>query len=272
MQNVIKTVVFILLLSLSIEAQENRLTTSVSLVGMSMDYREYDANGKILDSEMSGFSEMLGVDMGISFLMHKTNNASTRLEANLITLTGDTDYVGSLLGSNNAYGSATSRTVNNIIDFDIKVIRTKLLTQALEINYLLGLGYHYWERQLSARQVEGYEWYSLRAGVGLGYRVNPKIKIATDLEYQYGFKHTMTSSYPALDVRLGSADIAKFSIPITYELNQNMNIIMAYVYEIQEISASNIQSALYEGTYQSFLEPQSTAKNQYIKIGVDFKY
>ncbi len=142
-----KTVVFILLVSLSIEAKENKFTTSVSLLGMSMDYREYDRSGKILDSEMSSFTEMLGVDIGMSFLMYQTSDASTKLQTNLITLSGNTDYVGSALGSNNAYGSLTSRTVNNIIDFDVKIIRTKILTQALEVNYLLGLGYHYWDRQ-----------------------------------------------------------------------------------------------------------------------------
>ena len=274
MQNVIKTVVFILLVSLSIEAKENRFTTSVSLLGMSMDYREYDRSGKILDSEMSSFTEMLGVDIGMSFLMYQTSDASTKLQTNLITLSGNTDYVGSLLDDPTCseYGCHKSRTVNNIIDFDVKIIRTKILTQALEVNYLLGLGYHYWDRQLSVSQVEGYEWYSLRAGVGLGYQISQKFKIATDLEYQYGFKHTMTSSYPVLDVTLGSADIMKLSIPLRYTLNNKMDFIMSYIYEIQEIGASNVQTASYKGTYRPFYEPQSTAKNQYIKIGLDFKY
>ena len=47
---------------------------------------------------------------------------------------------------------------------------------------------------------------------------------------------------------------------------------MSYIYEIQEIGASNVQTALYQGTYQGFYEPKSTAKNQYIKLGLDFKY
>ncbi|MDB2562067.1 DUF481 domain-containing protein [Sulfurimonas sp.] len=264
MQNVIKVIILVFVLSLSIQAKENRLSTSVALVGMSMDYREYDFSGNILDSEMSGFTDIMGVDMGLQFLLNETSSSYIKLETNLMTIGGYTDYVGSLLGSGQPYGSYVSRTVNNIIDVDINVKMQQKITDSFELQYALGLGYRYWERSLSSTQIEIYEWYSLRTMLGAHYKLSKKLKIGAEIEYQYGFNETMSASNLGSNFDLGGADIMKISIPLVYSYSDKLDFLASAVYEEQTIEHSNVINGFYE--------PDSTAKNQYIKIGVDFKY
>ena len=122
MQNVLTLIALSMVLTLNLQAKEDRFSSSISLVGMSMDYREYDKNGQILDSEKSSIIDLVGIDMGMKFLMYETSSSHTKLETNLVILGGRTEYVGSLLSVPPApeqpYGSYIGSTVNNIIDFD----------------------------------------------------------------------------------------------------------------------------------------------------------
>jgi len=248
---------FILLYSLV--ANANNISTSLSYVGMSMDYREY-ANGTIQDSEQSDFIDMMGVDMGLAYRL----SPSSHIETNFMALYGTTQYIGSNLNTNNPYGSVTSTTNNLIIDFDVLYKRSQQLNQIFTLNYGVGMGYRRWDRELSANQLETYEWFSLRSLLGLTANITPKIQTGMVLEYQYGFNETMSASNLGATFDLGGADIFKVSVPLTYKLNKTVNLIAQYSYEEQKIKASNVINGVYE--------PQSTAKNQYLQVGIEYNF
>lgn len=118
-----------LLLSFSVSnafAKESHMTASAAMVGMSMDYKEYDKSGKLLDSEESPYNDLTGVDMSIGYIFDKDSLGYSHIKANLLLLTGETKYVGSILGSGQPYGSYVSRTQNIIYDIDVSYIHTHI--------------------------------------------------------------------------------------------------------------------------------------------------
>jgi outer membrane protease len=272
MQKKIKLLIVMLSITTGLYAQSSQFTTSVSLVGMSMDYKEYDDGGTLLDSEKSGFTDIAGVEMNIGYLFDKEASAYNQVGINFMVLHGTTDYKGSLWNSGLGYGSHVDTTLNTIIDMDISYKRGYKVLNSLELNYGLGLGYRYWERSLSASQIETYTWYSLRPMVGAKYFVNDELNIGLSLEYQYGINPTMHESTFDYDFKLGHADIIEVSLPITYKYNERMDMFIEATFQQQIIEKSNtIQRAIGVDTYDIF-EPDSTANNQYLKLGMAFKF
>ena len=269
MQNVIKLVVLFLISGATLYAQENKISTSVALVLMNMDYREYNSSGQILDSEKSSLTNLIGIDMGLKFLMYSNARSKTTLEVNAMILGGYTDYVGSKRPTDldpipKPYGSYLSTTANTIVDFELGIKRKHLLNDGFNYYYAFKIGYRYWERGLSQAQIEDYEWYSLRTMMGTNYKLNQKFQLGVELEYQYGFKETMSASDLSSTFDLGGADIFKLSFPLVYKYNNNIDFNVEYIYTEQTIKESNVINGYYE--------PRSTAKNQYLQIGLDFKF
>lgn len=237
---------------------------SISLVGMKMDYREYDRVGILLDSEKSNFSDITGAEFAYRFFLDENTN----IEVKFFGVSGETEYVGSYIGSGAGYGSVVSRTSNDVRDLCIGYNAANMTNYGVAMLGGVGLGYRYWQRSLSATQVELYEWYSLRARVGMRFYYD---NWTTSLlaEYQYGIKPTMTATGIAEDFKLSSADIIKFSIPIRYTISQMVDISCSYVFEYQEIKESNV---VYDSTGTGYVEPDSKAYNQYVTLGIIFKY
>lgn len=245
-------------------AKDGKVVYSLALVGMSMDYKEYDTNGQLLDSEESSFTELTGTQIGIGYAFLKDISSYSIIKLNFMILRGQTQYKGSILGSGQAYGSLVSTTQNTIIDTDLSYKHIDIFNDFFKLSYGLGIGYREWERSLSASQVEVYKWYSIRPMLGVGIRVNEKLNIDSLIEYQYGINPIMTSSNPNLDFELGSADILELSFPVTYKYNKNLDFFVEAVFQKQTITRSNVNSGFYE--------PDSTAYNNYLKLGLTFNY
>lgn len=256
-----------LLLSFTISnifAKESYITSSVAIVGMSMNYREYNKVGVLIDSEESSYSEMTGAEMSLGYVFNKDDLAYSHIKFNLLLLGGETKYIGSYIGSGQPYGSAVSKTQNIIWDTDVSFIHTDILKNNFEFSYGLGLGYREWERALSASQIEVYKWYYFKPIIGVSVMVWDKVKLGANIEYKHGFETVMTSSNPKLDFTLGGANILEFSIPISYNYNKNMDLFFEATFSKQTINESNVNSGYYE--------PDSTAYNNYLKFGVAFKF
>jgi hypothetical protein len=263
MQKKIKLLIFMFLIVTSLYGQNSAFTTSVSLVGMSMDYKEYDNSSTLIDSEKSDFMELGGVEIGLGYMVSKEMSAYTQVNMNFMMLTGSSTYKGSVLGSGDPYGTITSTTQNTIMDMELSYKRGYSLSKSLELNYGLGFGYRYWERSLSASQVETYTWYSLRPMIGVDYALNNRVNIALELEYQYGINPVMDESTYG-EFTLGGADIIELSLPISYKYNEKLDMFFEYVYQKQTIEKSNVVSG--------YIEPDSIANNQYLKLGMRFKF
>ncbi len=237
---------------------------SVNYVGMSMDYKEYK-DGTLLDSESSGYSDLTGAEFKYKYNMEgETASDSNAISLTIMALDGDTNYVGSYIGSSQGYGSLTGTTSNKIYDFDLDFAHIYQQSQHYKIIVSLGLGYRFWRRELSAQQVEDYKWYSLRPSLAFSYNYK-SFSISPEFEYQYGLRPRMKASgVLAEEFKLGGANIMQFTLPVEYAFNQKFSLYGAYTYQYQKIRESNVVSG--------FLEPESKAYNEYIKFGLIFKY
>lgn len=255
--------ILLVLASTSLFARGSGYSLSTAFVGMSMDYREYDDAGVILNSEKSAFNEIIGSEFILDYTESYNDNTYAQAGIEMLFLGGNTAYVGSLIGSGLGYGSHLSSTQNNISDISLYYMYSHSFKNGFDLGYGVALGHRSWERILSASQIEVYYWYSIRPRAKLTYDFS-KFSIAALVEYQYGISPKMSATGFASDFNLGSANIAKLKIPLVYTLNNKINFFVEYVYEQQIIEKSNVQAGFYE--------PDSTANNQYTKIGMVFKF
>ncbi len=243
---------------------ETKMEYTLSYVGMNMDYKEYDRAGSLLDSEESGYSDLTGIEFGYSYFLDR----QSQIDFKVMSLSGDTKYVGSYLNSNQGYGSVVSTTKNEIRDIYLGYSGKNEYRNNFYLLGNLGVGYRYWQRSPSSVQVEEYEWYSLRLGIGAEYKYKA-FSIAVCGEYQYGIRPTMSATGINDEFELDSADIMQLSVPVRYEINEMFALFASYVFSRQEIKESNV---VFDNSGNGYVEPDSTAYNQYLKVGIIFKY
>jgi hypothetical protein len=231
---------------------------------MNMDYREYDKQGQILDSEKSDYMDIRGIYYDIGYILNKKSSYD-KISFSILSLGGKSDYKGSLLhDDDNIYGSLVSKSIHTIIDTKFAYNHISLIRKSLELSGGIGIGYRYWDRILSKSQSEVYKWFSIRPNVGLNYNIDRNFFLKTSLEYQYGINPVMIDVKPNNKYLLGSANILQANVALSFHIANTLNISLQYTYEVQEIGASNVVN--------SFYEPDSTAKNQYIRIGIIKRY
>lgn len=248
-------------------AAQNNVKYSIALVGMSMDYKEFDPTHTLLDSENSSLGKIIGYDMSFGYLFNPTDTSINEISLDISQLSGKSNYVGAILGSGGGYGSLKQTTANSFIDASLTYKHTKRYQNFLDISYGLGFGYHAWYRELSTTQAELYKWFSLRPSFGATV-IMDKFSAGVFGEYQYGFNALMSSSKPAMDFKLGGADIISVSFPLRYNFRKNLEFFTIYTLSKQEIKKSN--EVLSGGLY--YYEPDSTSYQNYLKIGATFKF
>ena len=261
----IKNIVLSTFLLASSLFAEIKTEYQISWVGMNMDYREYDRNGVLLDSEKSNFTDITGAEFQYRYFLDEYSN----IALNIMGVEGDTEYVGSYIGSGLGYGSVVSTTSNTVGDIAIAYNAKNMSDLGVMMLGGIGAGYRYWQRELSGTQIEEYTWYSLRAKVGVEYQYRNSVTIDLLLAYQYGIDPRMKATGFSSDFKLASANIVQVSIPVRYRVNDFLDFSCAYVYEYQEIKESDI---VYDGSGNGYVEPDSRASNQYLKVGMIFKY
>ena len=260
---------FFILFVNSLSAEEFHGEYKISLVGLQMDYREYDTNSVLLDSEKSSFNEMMGAEFEYRYFLDESIN----LELKVLMLSGTTNYMGSLIGSNQGYGSSSYTTSNDIRDITFMYNAKQISDFGINMLCGLGGGYRFWQRKLSASQIEQYDWYSLRGNIGIEYNLDTSVILKVLLEYQYGIAPSMKTNGIDGSFKLGSADILQISVPLRYEINKHFSLTCEYLYEYQKITKSNYLSGTLNGIYSnSWYEPDSSASDQYLKVGMIFKY
>jgi len=227
-----------------------------------MNYMEY-YEGLPLDSEESELSEMIGFDAGISYLFAKNSSSYAAINANLMMLRGKTTYRGSLIGSGDPIGTIVDKNKHSIMDVDLNYAQHYKMDRVVEFQYGLGIGYRLWRRELSISQIEEYKWFSLRPMVGAKFALDKGVNIGLGFEYQYGIYPLMQE--PTLgEFKLGAADIIEITLPVEYKYNNSLSLLFEYIYQEQTIKKSNMLNG--------YIEPDSTAKNQYLKLGLAFKF
>lgn len=256
----------------TLSAKEENLLFSASVVGMMMDYTEYDKNDVFLDSEKSDFNEMIGSEFRLAYQEQYGKKSAAEIGIDLNMIGGQTDYVGYYLISGLP---AINKTNNFIYDVAVDYRYSRIYENGFTIHAGLGIGYRSWRRELSADQIEVYTWASVRPQVGFSYSVD-KVKLSIFAEYQYGLDTKMAilqnSENPEKSLDLGSADILEINIPVAYSLNESIDLFVNYVYQEQRIGASNYIEYQINSLPYLVHEPKSTADNQYLKFGATLKF
>ncbi|CAI6147660.1 MAG: hypothetical protein SPLUMA1_SPLUMAMAG1_00482 [uncultured Sulfurimonas sp.] len=124
-----------LIVSSTVLARDGMFSLSSALVGMSMDYREYDAAGSILDSEKSNLNDIIGSEFILDYTVIYQKNNYAQVGIELLLLGGNTEYVGSYIGSNQGYGSLVSTTQNSVTDIAGFYMYTHVFDNGLDLGY-----------------------------------------------------------------------------------------------------------------------------------------
>ena len=251
-----------------VAAKENDLYFQAGLIGMNMDYREYDDNSQILDSEKSDISQMMGIELGVSYVLYAADDDFSEFKALFERIAGKSDYVGAYIGSGLGYGSLQGTTENTIVNLDGTYLYGLHIMQDLHLLTGAAFGYRSWERTLSADQIETYTWGYIAPKVGVQY-AKKLIRITFVLAYKYGISPKMSATGIDDTFELGSANTLDTTLKVNYKLTSKSAVYATYVYENQKIEKSNV---VYDSIGNGYLEPDSTANNQYIKFGFAFKY
>lgn len=236
-----------------------------------MDYREY-YNGALLDSEESSFNDLYGIKAGYSYFFAKGAKDFSQVELYYASMRGETAYTGSHLGSDAGYGSVKSTSKAKIIDTALSYSYHYELSNSFDIFGGLGFGYRSWTRTLSASQEEIYKWYSLRPFIGVEYAMSSVFSVELSGEYQYGINPTMEYVGGTQDFNLGGADIMQLGATLNYAITSNFVAFVQGIWEVQEIKKSDVHQELIGSSYVDVLEPDSTAHNQYILLGLKLRY
>ncbi len=261
---------FLFLTVLSASAKDSVFSSYISLVGMSMNYREYSNDKVLLDSEESSYVDLSGIELAFAYSFFQSTPYSSKIKFNYMVLSGGTKYIGSYMNSDLPYGSVVSQTHNNIIDTDISYMGSASLGNDFQFVYGVGLGYREWERALSASQIEVYSWYSARPMLGVAANLNESFELGISVEYQYGFEEKMSESTLNHTFILGEADILELSLALNYLYNKSINFTFEAVFQEQIIIESD---KLYtsDGTMY-YYEPDSTAYNSYLKFAIGYMF
>jgi hypothetical protein len=265
----LKFIILLFLLGINLQAKENGTTFSVALVGMSMDYREYDDNGDILDSEKSDFTDIFGGELGLDYVFNATAQDYSQVGLYLTTVSGNTQYVGALLTNGGGYGSVVSSTKNTLFELEGEYIYGVSIDSGFDVLGGGSIGFKSWERELSAAQVEVYSWAYLNPQVGMNFTASQELELRLMLGYKYGLNPIMTATGIDDNFELGSANTFHLALSSQFKVDEKVNLFIEYLYENQVITKSNV---VYGSDATPYLEPDSTANNQYMKFGVAFKY
>jgi hypothetical protein len=230
-----------------------------------MDYREYDEYGQILDSEQS--DSLKGAELSYERDLECDEQSCSKVKLSFLGIQGDTDYIGAYLGSGLPYGSVRSTTKNKIYDLNIE--GSKVLNfEVANIVYGIGLGYHSWYREASSFQNELYSWFYIAPKIGISKDFFDDFNIGASIQYKYALKPKMKANTISSEFKLGGVDTIEVSIPIAYTLDQNIDFFAEYTYAIQKIKKSD---DVFQAPY-IYYEPKSTDKQNYLKVGISFKY
>lgn len=230
------------------------------------DYTETTSTG-VLDTEESDLSEINGLYVNlIQRLWKNSSGGDDSIECYFSHTEGNTDYIGSLLGSGQPYGSYRSITANTYDDVQLNFRRT-VPANMYDFFILAGMGYYEWERALSVTQIETYRWYYAQMSVGVNKSIRKGLKVGVDLTAQHAFNQEMHANIPGTIVAtfdLGKTYTYKAGIPLTLSVSDTVDFTARLEYEYTEIGRSNVISGFYE--------PDSEQKNVNLYLGVNLRF
>ncbi len=263
MQDHLKTL-FLLLVASAVWAQN---TVELFVVGKSMDYREYDIQGVLLDSEESDYGDITGVEAALTHSFAHQRGFYAKVELRLSRLYGQSVYKGSVLGSGDPYGSVVSVTDNTVTQGALMLKGVYLLSQSVNLKAGIGIGKYEWERTLSSIQNEIYTWYPLELLAGGSFRFEEADAFDFDGElfYKRGLSPVMSATNIPEEFKLGGVECYGFRLHLLYKLESRLHLVLGYEYEYQKIKRSNVVAG-------GYYEPDSEDSRSTLKAGLQYAF
>ncbi|MFT7860830.1 MAG: hypothetical protein ABXS93_07820 [Sulfurimonas sp.] len=218
-----------------------------------------------MDSEKK--DSIAGFELGYGMNFDCTEDGCPELQFKIMAFDGKTDYVGSYIGSGQPYGSVKSTTKNTLYDVSLDMIQN-VENKGVDIIYGVGIGFHSWYRELSSYQNELYSWFYITPIIGVSKEISDGFNVGTSLKYKYAIDPKMVANTIDEDFELGGVNTFEVSVPLTYSINEEIDVFAAYTYAQQKIKKSDY---VLQGAYL-YYEPKSTDNQQYVKVGVTFNY
>ncbi len=259
---------FAIFLSVVIElfAQKVQFEGHLFLEGASLNYKEYSLRNVLLDSEESSINDIVGYEIGFAVQKQVANRHIVKIATQYEHLSGETLYTGSLLGSNQGYGSVVSTTYNQLDDAVLLAKWLYLVNNYVNLKAGIGLGSYKWRRELSSIQVEVYSWeyYEVLFGSSFRFSFDSHLSFDSEVFYKKAFSPTMSASNLGVTFDLGNVYQYGLRLYALYKLNQYFSLALGYRYNKQQIHHSNF-IAVSGATYY---EPDSLDRQHFLKAGI----
>lgn len=236
-----------------------------------MNYTETQ-NGSTLDTEKSNLFGKIGgfnIDGSVKIANNFLYADTTKLMVNYEYVSGNSNYVGSLLGSSSGYGSYTSSTANTIQRGQILLSQVNNTTYGnAMLNF--GAGKRVWNRNLSSIQQEEYSWNYLIAGLGFDFNFGSSFTLGAIGYYQKALSPKMqyNSNTFNTNFNLGSTYGYRIEVPASLKITQYLSLVGSWSLDNWTINQSN--TVTYNGA--SYLEPKSTTNNQSLSLGLALNF
>ncbi|ACM92153.1 hypothetical protein NAMH_1021 [Nautilia profundicola AmH] len=229
------------------------------LYSINFDYKEYSSSGVYLDGESSNFGSLNGI--GVKY----SDRTSLPFYLKGEYAYGSTHYDGSTWG-----GTPLSLTKDGVY-----LINLEGGIHPFRNPYYLAFGYRYWNRGKSdypGDYDEQYYWSYFSFGYFYIFKIR-KVFLTTDFQYQLAINPKLDAhigSGTTLD--LGTTEGLKFQIASYFKYNSRIMISLMYRYQFWHINRSDPASVVLNGTTTYIVEPESFTRNQYLGIGVLYKF
>ncbi|AZV46695.1 hypothetical protein C3L23_05230 [Nautilia sp. PV-1] len=229
------------------------------LYSVNVDYREYDSNGAYLDGESNSFGDLNGIGV-------KYHNAYANIK---YYIKGEYAY-----GSTTYDGQTWSGTPLTLKKNNAWILNIQAALAPRRSPLYIGVGYRGWDRGYSdypGDYDEYYYWPYMSFGYSYVFKIN-KLFVLPEIEYQYAIN-------PKLDAKIGSGATLDLGTTTGYKAElkfgyvyNNLLITCFYRYQFWHISPSQPAVITLNGSQVTIYEPESYTRNQYLGIGVLFKF
>ena len=248
----------------------NLNSVSFGLKTTKYDYTEVDTSGTILDTEEANLGRIQGLYTKAQFSLEKS---SSYFEFMYSFTAGSTKYIGALL-SGGTYGSYVSKTNNVFKKTEFSYVK-RLNGSAKKaqsskfgtLSFVPAVGYHYWERTLSATQNEIYTWFYYQLGIRSEIKSSKRDTFLLQYSHQWAYRPQMYADIPSIglndDFNLGKTESDFVTLGFKRKISNNTDMEINLEYETVDIGRSNV--------IKNFVEPQSYQKNLSVYLGFVFR-
>jgi opacity protein-like surface antigen len=242
MKKIILSIVAIASLTSTLSATE--IVGKVSSV--KLDYKESGTAGQKLDEE-ARFGKINGFEIESRSNDYLSTNTRLYQDGTISYNSGDTDTArDKLIEASYKLGAAI-----NIID-------------NASIGAHVGIGMRAWDRKLDNGNEEVHSWSNWIVGTKADWKATKELIVSATADYQKAVNPKTYSSVAGEKFNLGDTSGYKLGLHANYKLSQNLSVETDYVYDYWKINKSNTVNSMYV--------PDSKTKNQYLKLGLAYKF